>query len=522
MTRAFRPTGIDPVRFEVLRNRFAALCEEMGAVLQRCAFSTNIKERRDFSCAVFDADGEMLAQAAHIPVHLGAMPLSVHAALARAPLCPGDVIILNDPYEGGTHLPDITLIQGVFHSGRLRFVLANRAHHADVGGITPGSMPVATEIYQEGLRIPPIRLVRGGERHSALMALLLANMRNPQEREGDFRAQIAALSHGERRIEELLADLSPRELRAFPRAMRAYSAHVIGHVLRAIPPGVYEHADALDDDGVSKARVPIRVRLTVRPNRVEVDLRDSADAVAGSLNAGVAVTLSCVYYVFRCLAPADVPANSGALERIHVKTRPGSLLHARPPSAVCAGNVETSQRLVDVLFGALAKALPGRIPAASQGTMNNVAIGGEGFTYYETIGGGAGAGPDGDGLSGVHTHMTNTRNTPVEAIEAAYPIRVEAYRLRRGSGGEGRHRGGEGIERALRALAPMQASLLGDRRVTGPPGVSRGAAGHRGHDTLIRRGRPTRLASKGTVALRPGDLLRIETPGGGGFGVKTP
>lgn len=522
MTRAFRPRGIDPIRFEVLRHRFAALCEEMGTVLQRSAFSANIKERRDFSCAVFDADGEMLAQAAHIPVHLGSMPLSVQAALAGSPLHPGDVVILNDPYEGGTHLPDITLVSGVFRRGRLLFVLANRAHHADVGGMTPGSMPVASEIYQEGVRIPPIRLVRGGQTHPALMALLLANMRNPREREGDFRAQLAALAHGERRIEELLHDLPATDRRAFPRAMRAYSAHVIGEVLRGIPPGTYRHEDALDDDGVTRRRVPIRVRLTVRRGRAEVDLRGSAGAVAGSLNAGVAVTLSCVYYAFRCLAPVDFPANSGALERIRVVTRPGSVLHAIAPSAVCAGNVETSQRLVDVLFGALAKALPGRVPAASQGTMNNVVIGGEAFTYYETIGGGAGGGPDGPGLSGVHTHMTNTRNTPVEAIEAAFPIRVEAYRLRKGSGGRGLHAGGEGIERAVRALASMHVSLQTERRTTGPPGAEGGGPGRRGRNTLVRGGRATRLPSKGDVTLRPGEVLRIETPGGGGHALPHP
>jgi len=518
MTRPFRPHGIDPVRFEVLRNRFAALCEEMGVVLQRSAFSANIKERRDFSCAVFDAQGEMLAQAAHIPVHLGAMPLSARAALAGTPLHPGDVVILNDPYEGGSHLPDITLLQGVFRRGRLQFVLANRAHHADVGGMSPGSMPVATEIYQEGLRIPPIRLVRGGQPHPALLALLLANMRNPDEREGDLRAQLASLTHGERRIEELLRDVSPREQAAFPRAMRGYAGHVVEQVLRAIPPGTYGAEDALEDDGVTGRPIPIRVRLTIGRGRAVVDLRDSADAVAGSLNAGVAVTLSCVYYVFRCLAPADFPANAGAMERIVVQTRPGSVLHALSPSAVCAGNVETSQRLVDALFAALAKALPGRVPAASQGTMNNVVIGGRGFTYYETIGGGAGGGPDGPGLSGVHTHMTNTRNTPVEAIEAAFPLRVEAYRLRRGSGGKGRHAGGEGIERAVRALAPMEASLQTERRRAGPLGSAGGGAGRPGRNTLVRGGRATRLSSKGTVTLRSGDVLRIETPGGGGHG----
>ncbi len=526
MTRPFRPRGIDStgkpaswlcqaswlVRFEVLRHRFAALCEEMGFVLQRSAFSANIKERRDFSCAAFDADGEMIAQAAHIPVHLGSMPASVKAAIAGSPLHPGDVVILNDPYEGGTHLPDITLVQGVYRRGRLLFLLANRAHHADVGGVSPGSMPNATEIYQEGLRIPPIRLVRAGQEHPALLALLVANMRNPEERVGDFRAQLASLAHGERRITEMLDDLTPSELVAFPRAVRAYSAHVMGEVIRSIPRGTYAFEDALEEG------IPIRARITIGRGRAVVDLRGCAGAVRGPVNAGRAITLSCVHYVFRCLAPADFPANAGAMERLTVLTRPGSVVHALAPSAVCGGNVETSQRIVDVLFGALAKALPGRIPAASQGTMNNLTLGGDGFTWYETIGGGAGAGPHAGGLSGVHTHMTNTRNTPVEAIEAALPVRIEAYRLRRGSGGRGRRRGGEGIERAIRALAPIEASLLTERRLVGPYGLAGGGAGRCGRNTLVRGGRTMRLPSKGGLTLRPGDVLSIETPGGGGHG----
>ncbi|MBI2301290.1 MAG: hydantoinase B/oxoprolinase family protein [Armatimonadetes bacterium] len=507
---------MNPVSLEVHRHRLVALCEEMGATLCRCAYSPNIKERRDYSCALFDPAGRMAAQAAHIPVHLGAMPLSVASALAAQPLGPGDVVLLNDPYAGGSHLPDWTVLSGVFRDGECVAVVANRAHHADVGGLRPGSMGEATEIHQEGLRIPPVRLVRGGRLDADVEALLLANTRTPEERRGDLAAQLAALRVGEARVLQLAGD----ELGEAMAALQDYTERVLRATLRAIPDGTYAFDDAMDDG------TRIAVRLSLAGDSAEVDLRDSGPQQPGPNNAVRAVTISAATYCFACLLPRDVPLNDGCFRPLAVLTRPGSLVDALPPAAVAGGNVETSQRIVDVVLGALAQALPERIPAASQGTMNNLLMGGVGregtpFTYYETIAGGMGARPGADGLSGVHVHMTNTLNTPAEAVEYAYPLRVERYELREGTGGAGRYRGGDGIRRDVRALCDCEATLLTERRVGEPYGLRGAAAGRRGRNVLLPPEGERELGGQAAVSLRAGDVLSVRTPGGGGWGRAT-
>ena len=516
---------IDPLALELADHRLAAIAEEMGVLLGRTGFSPNIKERHDYSCAVFDPRGRLVAQAAHIPVHLGSTPLSVRAALASCRPGPGDVVALNDPYAGGTHLPDLTVVAPV-HAGRgelLGFV-ANRAHHADIGGMTPGSMPLAREIYQEGLRLPPVHLVRNGIVERDVLALFLANTRVPEERGGDLDAQRAALAIGVRRLAELAAALGRRRLHAGMAALQRYTSRLVAATLRALPAGRYTASDVLDDDGFAARDVRIRVAVTIGGGRAIVDFSGTAPQVEGSLNANYAITLSAVFYVFTALAEEPIPANDGLLQRIRVVAPAGTVVNARFPAAVAGGNVETSQRIVDVLLRALARAAPARIPAASCGSMNNVAIGGfdarrqRAFSYYETIAGGAGAGPRGDGASAVHTHMTNTLNTPVEALEAYYPLRVERYAIRARSGGDGRHRGGDGIVRELRFLTSADLTLLTARRAVAPYGLHGGLPGVRGRNVLASGGRSRSLPGKINVRVEPDDVLRIETPGGGGWG----
>ncbi|HKO05872.1 MAG TPA: hydantoinase B/oxoprolinase family protein [Candidatus Acidoferrales bacterium] len=521
---------VDPIRLEILKNLFHSVAEEMGAALRRSAFSPNIKERRDYSCAVFDARGEALAMGDHMPVHLGSMPMSVAAALAAFPLGPGDVAMLNDPYAGGTHLPDITLVMPVFtagrHASRRRpdFYVASRAHHADVGGAQAGSMSLTQEIFAEGLRIPPVKLCRSGEIDRDVLALVLANVRTPEERQGDLTAQIAACRTGGRRLAEIVARYGLREVTAYAGHLLEYSDRIMRATLRGIPSGRYSAEDFLDDDGVTPQPVRIRVSITVRGDRARVDFTGSASQCAGSINAVEAITVSAVYYAFRCLVDEQVPATAGLLRPIQVIAPAGTVVNARPPCAVAGGNVETSQRIVDTLLRALARALPRRVPAASQGTMNNVSFGGvdprsgRAFAYYETIAGGMGARPGCDGISGIHTHMTNSLNTPVEILEHVYPVRVRRYNLRRGSGGRGKWRGGDGIVRELEFLVPAEASLLSDRRRIAPYGLAGGASGARGKNTLIRRGRARELPSKTSLQVEKGDVLRIESPGGGGWG----
>jgi N-methylhydantoinase B len=516
---------ITPITLEVFKNKFASVAEEMGMALTRAAFSPNIKERRDFSCAVFDAAGDMVAQAAHIPVHLGSMPLSVAAAIEAVDLGPGDMAMLNDPFRGGTHLPDITLVAPVYAGGDSPlFYVASRAHHADVGGMAAGSMPLSTSIFQEGIVIPPVRIVDDGEIVPDLMQLFLANVRTPAERQGDFAAQIMANRTGIARLEALVAANGRETVAALATALMDYAERMMAAAIAAIPDGTYTAEDFLDDDGAGSNDVAIRLTLSIDGDRATLDFTKSAPQTAGCVNAVRAIAISAALYVFRALSGAGIPTNAGSLRPITVATKPGTVVDASFPAAVAGGNVETSQRLVDVILAALAEALPGRIPAASQGTMNNVAMGGvdprtkAAFTYYETLAGGAGADAAGPGQAAVHSHMTNTRNTPVEALEYAYPLRVTRYALRYGSGGPGRHAGGEGLVREIEALAPVEVTVLSDRRLRGPWGLAGGGEGASGVNIVTRRTGAMIMPGKFFVRLRAGDTLRLETPGGGGYG----
>jgi N-methylhydantoinase B len=514
----------DAVDLALFAQWFAAVAEEMGTVLQRSSSSPNIKERRDFSCALFDARGALLAQAAHIPVHLGAMPGAVEAVARRMTLREGDVAILNDPYTGGTHLPDLTLVAALRHAGGPLFYVASRAHHADVGGSQPGSMGLATDIVQEGVRIPPTLLVRGGREVADIFDLLLANVRTPGERRGDLMAQRAALAVGLRRLETLLGRHGAARLTAAGRALCAGTERALRAALRSIPDGRYRAADVLDGDGCGARDVRIAVTLTVRGDAARLDFTGSSPQVAGPFNATEAVVRSASVYAFRCLLAADVPENDGLFRPLSIFAPAGTVVSARFPAAVAAGNVETSQRITDTVLRALAGALPGRIPAASQGTMNNLTAGGTDprtgapFAYYETLGGGAGAGPAGPGASGIQVHMTNTLNTPVEALEHSYPLRVREYSLRRGSGGAGRHRGGDGLVREIEVLAPCRAAIISERRVHGPCGLRGGSPGKPGRNRLVRGGKAYELPGKVELELVAGDVLRVESPGGGGWG----
>ena len=529
-----KPMRVDAAELEIFKSLFHSVAEEMGAALRRSAFSPNIKERRDYSCAVFDGRARVVAMGDHMPVHLGSMPMSVAAAIDALELGPGDIAMLNDPYAGGTHLPDITLVMPVSNpeprAPRPVFYVANRAHHSDVGGAQPASMGLSEEIYQEGLRIPPVALTRGGQIQRDVLALLLANVRTPREREGDLTAQVAACRLGERRLHELLEKYGVRKTVFYLDALERYSARLMREALRRIPDGDYAAEDFLDDDGFSARPVRLRVTVRIRGERATVDFTGTSPACRGSVNAVLAITTSAVFYVFRCLFGEDVPASAGLMAPIEVRAPEGSVVNARPPAAVAAGNVETSQRIVDVLLRALAQALPERIPAASSGTMNNLSFGGAGprsgepFAYYETIAGGMGARPTADGLSGVHTHMTNSLNTPIEAFESAYPVRVRRYSLRRGSGGAGKFRGGEGIVREIEFLADVRGSIISDRRRFPPWGLAGGKPGRPGKNQLLlpaatrRPKRVLTLPSKAMFNAPRGSILRIETPGGGGWG----
>ena len=545
--------NFDPVRVEVFKNLFAAIAEEMGTVLRKASYSPNIKERRDFSCAIFDHRGRLIAQAAHIPVHLGSMPLSVSAAIDHfsGDLHPGDVVILNDPFHGGTHLPDITMVSPVYLASSLSRpdavqagkpvddligYVASRAHHSDVGGMTPGSMPVGREIFQEGLIIPPVKLVKAGRIDMAILEIILANVRTPQERRGDLSAQIAANQRGAERFMDLVTRNGLEQTVGIEEQLLSYAERMTRRLIESLPDGNYRFSDYLDDDGVSNQPVLIAVTITIKGDAARVDFTGSAPQQAGSINAVYAITLSAVYYVFRCLLGPDLPNNSGCLIPIEIIAPSGTVVNALHPAAVAGGNVETSQRIVDVLLGAFAQACPTRIPAASQGTMNNVTIGRQSsilesgkqfgvddqpFAYYETIGGGMGARYNSTGPSALHSHMTNTLNTPIEALEYAYPMRVLRYEIRSGSGGEGEFRGGDGIIRSFQVLTECQVTLLSDRRKIPPYGLNGGDVGKIGENLLIRNGEQITLPGKGTVDLHPGDILSIRTPGGGGFGVKS-
>lgn len=499
----------------------------MGAALRRAAFSPNIKERRDYSCAVFDTEGEVLAMGDHMPVHLGSMPMSVAAAVAGLRLERGDVALLNDPYAGGTHLPDLTMVMPVYFRNQRApmFYVANRAHHADVGGAQPGSMGLAREVFEEGIRIPPVKIMERGRVARDVLALVLGNVRTAQEREGDLTAQMAACRIGERRLGEIVAKYGPGEVAVYRRHLLDYSARMMRQVLRRIPKGLYRAKDFLDDDGIDSKPLRIEVAIRVRDARVEVDFSGSAPQCAGSVNAVRAIAYSAVFYVFRCLLDEQVPATSGLMRPIRVIAPQGTIVNARPPAAVAGGNVETSQRIVDTLLRALARAIPLRIPAASQGTMNNLTLGGADprqsgapFAYYETIAGGMGARPGKPGLSGIHTHMTNSLNTPIEALEHSYPVRVRRYVLRRGSGGRGKYRGGDGIIREIELLTRARVGLLSDRRELAPYGLAGGGPGAKGKNLLVLKGKKHPLRSKCSFDAPGGAVVRIETPGGGGWG----
>ena len=510
--------SLDPVTLQVLLGGMRSLCEEMGAVLVRSAHSANIKERRDASTALFDPAGEMVMQAEHIPVHLGAMPDAV-AAVRDERHRPGDVWLLNDPYRGGTHLPDITAVSPLFVGGRHAGFAAARAHHADVGGDTPGSMPArSTTLAEEGVVIPPTRVAQEWRMDEAALGRIVAGMRSPDQRAADLRAQLAANRLGELRLAELADRHGPALLATAMADVLDYAERRTRSALAAIPDGTYRATDVLEDDAAEESRdLEVRCAVTVAGDSLVVDFTGTAPQTGGNLNCPLSVTRSAVYFVVRVLTDPEIPPSAGAYRPVTVTAPAGSLVAALPPAAVAGGNVETSSRIADVVMQALGTAVPA--PAAGQGTMNNLTLGNEGFTYYETTGGGQGACPERDGPSAVHVAMSNTLNTPIEALEVEFPLRATEYAVRRGSGGAGRHRGGDGVVRELEALAEMRFSLLTERRRHRPPGAGGGAPGARGRNVLLRPGsEPEVLASKAQGVLRPGDRLRVETPGGGGHG----
>jgi N-methylhydantoinase B len=547
----------DPIELEIFKNLFHSIAEEMGAALRRSAFSPNIKERRDYSCAVFDHAGEVIAMGDHMPVHLGSMPMSVRAAIEACAMAPGDMVMLNDPFRGGTHLPDITLVapayvrQGRPQKAGIRpdFYVASRAHHADVGGTYAGSMGLCREIYQEGFRIPPVKIMRAGVIEKDVMSLLLNNVRTPEEREGDLGAQIAACHTGAERLQEICARYGIARAKGAAQALLHYSEELMRSFLGEVPPGAYIAEDFLDNDGISDRPVRISVRVNVwrrvsdpakerqlangkfrNPAQpaVTIDFTGSDPQVQGSINAVEAITYSVCFYVFRCLLADDVPATAGLMRPIKVIAPQGTVVNARPPAAVAGGNVETSQRIVDALLRALAQALPDRIPAAASGTMNNLTIGGidprtgKPFAYYETIAGGMGARPAKAGVSGVHTHMTNSLNTPAEALEYSYPLRVRKYALRAASGGKGKFNGGDGIVREIEVLTNCEVTLLSDRRTQGPWGLAGGETGAPGKASVFRNdGSIREMPGKFSTRLLAGERIVIETPGGGGWGSAT-
>lgn len=529
---------LDAVTLSVLGGALSGIAQEMGTALVRSAYSSNIKERRDCSAALFDPAGRMVAQAEHIPVHLGAMPEAVAAVLAHEP-GPGDVFVLNDPFSGGNHLPDITMVSWLGSADEHWGFAVTRAHHSDVGGAQPGSMPAgARDIYAEGLVIPPVRLVRGDAYQEEILNLILANTRTPGLREGDLRAQLAANQLARRRLAELIARSGARSVRLAFDEVISYAERRTRAAIALLPDGEYTARGEIEGDGVSDEDIELRVAVRVTDDRLTVDFTGTADAVPGNVNCPLSVTRSACYFAVRVLLPADIPANAGTYAPITVVAPSGSLVNARRPSAVVAGNVETSQRLADLVLDALAQAvelavggqgagppLPANgqgtgplLPANGQGTMNNVNIGGSGWTYYETIGGGQGAAPGCPGASGVHVGMTNTLNTPIEAFEQEYPMRVERCELAVGSGGAGRWRGGDGVIRAIRVLAPATLSLLTDRRRHRPAGRAGGLPGLVGRNEL--NGAP--LPPKVSVALAADDVVTIVTPGGGGYGPPVP
>jgi len=509
---------LDPIELSIFSSRLEAVCDEMGAVLRNAAFSPNIRDRLDFSCAVFDAGGGLCAQAAHIPVHLGSMAFAMAELVARIQWAEGDMVILNDPFLGGTHLPDVTVIAPLFSDRELAAFLVNRAHHADIGASSPGSMPLSRSIRDEGLVIEPVHLIRRGVLHEQRLDTIAGSTRNPTDARGDFYAQISANRAGVVRLRELIAQRGLDGFRTGIAALNDYGSRLAAAALREIPDGTYRFEDLMDDDGQGNRDIRIRVRVDVKDGKAHVDFSGTAAQVDGNINCPLAVAAAAVLYVFRCLMPPQTPACAGTFRPVSLSAPQGCLLNASFPAAVAAGNVETSTRVVDVVMGALAQAVPERIPAASHGSMNNLAMGsavsGAAWDYYETIGGGMGAGAAGGGLSGIQTHMTNTLNTPIEILEARFPLRVNRYGLRPGSGGRGCRSGGDGLVRELQFLAPASVFLLTERRSHSPWGCDGGEPGRPGRNLLNGRELPAKVA----LEVAAGDCLRIETPGGGGWG----
>ncbi len=511
---------MDSIELSIFSSRLAAICEEMGAVLRNAAFSTNIRDRLDFSCAVFDQQGELCAQAAHIPVHLGSMAFAMRAIISGIDWQAGDMVILNDPYLGGTHLPDITLIAPLFIDDRLAAFVVNRAHHADIGAEAPGSMPISSHLEQEGRVIEPAHLIRSGSLERKLLDAITRDNSDPKESEGDFAAQISANRSGLSRLKALIGHYGLSGFQAGLQALNDYGERLAHDALSRIPNGAYRFEDWMDDDGRGHRDIPIRACIQVDSGAVTVDFSGTATQVPGNINCPLSVAAAAVYYVFRCLMPEQAPACAGLFRPISLHAPEGCLLNARFPAAVAAGNVETSTRVVDVMLGALAQAVPALIPAASHGSMNNIAMGSDWgarrWDYYETIGGGMGAGATGGGHSARQTHMTNTLNSPIEVLESRYPLRITHYALRRGSGGTGQRAGGDGLVREYEFLQPARVSLLTERRTHTPWGASGGMAAKPGHNLLDGE----EIPAKTHLHVKPGQRLRLETPGGGGWGRK--
>ena len=514
---------MNPIELSLFVSRMEAVCDEMGVVLRRTAFSPNIKDRLDFSCALFDRQGELCAQAAHIPVHLGSMAYAMADIVARFDWAQGDAVVLNDPFLGGTHLPDVTVVAPVFVDGELQAFAVNRAHHANIGSESPGSMPITHRLEEEGIIISPQYLLRDGKLNETLWRTLkpIHGQDDHYHLSGDMAAQVSAVKTGVRRMQALVSQFGASTFRDGLAELNAYGERVALACLADIPPGAYAFSDVMDDDGLGHTNITIRARLDVGIDAIDVDFTGTDAQVPGNINCPLPVVAAAVYYVFRCLMPDYAPACAGLFRPIRIRAPAGSLVNARPPAAVAAGNVETSMRIVDVVLGALEQALPDRIPAASQGSMNNIAMGarheGNRWDYYETLAGGHGGGPHHGGLSARHSHMTNTLNTPVESLEMHYPIRIRRYGLRDDSGGAGIHRGGDGLVREYEFLKPAQLSLLTERRRHGPWGLKGGQPGKPGHNYL--NGKP--LPGKAALAVHEGDCLTIETPGGGGWGKVT-
>lgn len=511
---------MNAIELNIFVSRLNAVCDEMGAVLQRAAFSPNIRDRLDYSCAVFDAQGELSAQAAHIPVHLGSMAYAMRDIVTGLDWRHGDMVIVNDPYLGGTHLPDVTLIAPVFHDDKLLGFVANRAHHADIGSETPGSMPLSSSLEEEGLIISPTHLIKAGTLNDEVMGRITAAIRSGNAGRGDFAAQISANRSGLLRIGELIKAMGAAAFREALADLNDYAERLAQSTLSQIPEGEYSFSDVLDDDGLGNMDLTIQATLLVEQQQVRVDFTGTSRQVTGNVNCPLSVAAAAVYYVFRCLMPSQTPACAGSFRPISITAPVGCLLNAQYPAAVAAGNVETSTRVVDVVMGALARAMPNQVPAASHGSMNNIAMGRlagkDSWDYYETIGGGMGAGPLCDGTSAVQTHMTNTLNTPIEVLESNYPLRVTSYAVRDNSGGRGRHSGGDGLIRSFTFLQPATVTLLTERRRHSPWGLQGGENGLPGRNLL--NGIP--LASKATLNVQCGDTLQIETAGGGGWGFK--